>query len=112
MVLAAGRLLTETSGDGTADRVDLPTWVVIVIVVLLLCCLISSCVCCIKRCFAPNGQKGPLECADPTSDVLYRTHDGQLRPADADVRSGSRGPTLYDVKTLPSLRSYETPPKN
>lgn len=101
MTVVAGRLLTETSGDGTADRIDLPAGVVVVIVVLTLCCLISSCVCCIKRCFAPNGQKGPLECADPTSDVLYRDADGRLQPANEYVRSGSRGPSFHDQKLLP-----------
>ena len=101
MTVVAGRLLTETSGDGTADQIDLPAWVVVVIVVLSLCVLISSCVCCVKRCFAPNGQKGPLECADPTSDVLYRDADGRLQPANENVRSGNRGPSFHNQKLLP-----------
>lgn len=101
MTAAAGRLLTETSGDGTAEQIDLPFPAVIVIVVLLLCVIISGCVCFIKRCFAPNGQKGPLECADPTSDVLYRDGDGLLHPAKADVRSGNRGPSLHNQAQFP-----------
>lgn len=103
MTVVAGRLLTETSGDGAADRINLPAGVVVVIVVLTLCCLISSCVCFIKRCFAPNGQKGPLECADPTSDVLYRDYNGRLQTAGENVRSGNRGPSLHKQDAFPVL---------
>ena len=87
MTVVAGRS-TETSGDGTADRIDLPAGVVVVIVIPAVLPH-HSCVCCIKRCFAPNGvppmTRRRTFCTGTTTAACGRQ---------TKTRSGHRGPSF------------------
>ena len=70
-----------------------PWWLTVVIIVVALWCLIGGCVCCVKRCFAPAGQQGPIDCVSPAGSVMLRQSNGKLSevPRDYEVGGGNRG---------------------
>lgn len=96
-------------GDAESDD-DLgwyPWWLTVIIIVIALWCLIGGCVCCIKRCFAPAGQRGPIDCVAPNGSVMMRNNNGKLSELprdDYEVGGGNRGAPIDGPK------AYNQPP--
>jgi hypothetical protein len=91
-----------------------PWWLTVVIIVVALWCFIGGCVCFVRRCFAPAGQQGPIDCVSPAGSVMLRNPSGKLSEVQRDeyqVGGGNRGAPIDGPRAYQNPPAYPAPPK-